>query len=135
MAPIQSMVAAHIDHPAKRGVEVRVLVDQIGSLGLGKSFFHPLIAAGGKFAWFRTAHPLRNRWIFHLRNHRKLQIIDGRIAFVGGMNMAREYAGEDPEIGPWRDVQLEIVGGAAKKLQMVFADRGLSARASDFRSS
>jgi len=41
----------------------------------------PLIAAGGKFAWFRTAHPLRNRWTFNLRNHRKLQVIDGRIAF------------------------------------------------------
>jgi cardiolipin synthase len=103
-------------------VEVRVLVDQIGSLGLRKSFFRPLIEAGGKFAWFRTAHPLRHSWMFHLRNHRKLQVIDGRYAFVGGMNMAREYAGEDPAIGPWRDVQLEIVGGAAKKLQMVFAD-------------
>lgn len=112
----------HLVAAAARGVEVRVLVDQIGSLGLGKSFFRPLIDAGGQFAWFRTAHPLRNRWIFHLRNHRKLQVIDGRIAFVGGMNMGREYAGEDPAIGPWRDVQLEIVGGAAKKLQMVFAD-------------
>jgi cardiolipin synthase len=112
----------HLVAAARRGVEVRVLLDQIGSLGLRRSFFHPLIEAGGKFAWFRTAHPLRNRWTFNLRNHRKLQIIDGRIAFVGGMNMAREYAGEDPEIGPWRDVQIELTGGAAKKLQMVFAD-------------
>ncbi len=112
----------HLVAAAQRGVEVRVLLDQIGSLGLRRSFFQPLIDAGGKFAWFRTAHPLRNRWMFHLRNHRKLQIIDGRIAFVGGMNMGREYAGEDPEIGPWRDVQLEIIGGAAKKLQMIFAD-------------
>lgn len=107
---------------AQRGVEVRVLLDQIGSLGLTRRFFRPLENAGGKFAWFRTAHPLRNRWTFNLRNHRKLQIIDGRHAFVGGMNMAREYAGEDPAIGAWRDVQLEITGAAAKKLQMVFAD-------------
>lgn len=112
----------HLVAAAQRGVEVRVLVDQIGSLGLRKSFFQQLLAAGGKFAWFRTAHPLRNRWTFHLRNHRKLQVIDGRIAFVGGMNMAREYAGEDPAIGPWRDVQLELTGGAARKLQMIFAD-------------
>ncbi len=77
---------------------------------------------GGKFAWFRTAHPLRNRWTFNLRNHRKLQIIDGRYAFVGGMNMGREYAGEDPQVGAWRDVQIEVTGPAAKKLQMVFAD-------------
>ena len=112
----------HLAAAAKRGVEVRVLVDQIGSIGLRRSFFDPLCQAGGKFAWFRTAHPLRNRWAFHLRNHRKLQIIDGRIAFVGGMNMAREYAGEDPKIGPWRDIQIELVGGVAKRLQMAFAD-------------
>jgi cardiolipin synthase len=112
----------HLVAAARRGVEVRVLLDQIGCLGLSRSFFGPLIDAGAKFAWFRTAHPLRNRWLFNLRNHRKLQIIDGRIAFVGGMNMGREYAGEDPAVGPWRDVQLEIIGGAAKKLQMIFAD-------------
>ncbi len=112
----------HLIAAAKRGVEVRALVDQIGSLGLRRSFFRALLAAGGKFAWFRTAHPLRNRWTFHLRNHRKLQIIDGRIAFVGGMNMGREYAGENPAIGPWRDVQLELTGGVARKLQMIFAD-------------
>lgn len=45
------------------------------------------------FAWFRTAHPFRNRWTFTLRNHRKVQIIDGAHVFVGGMNMGREYAG------------------------------------------
>ena len=112
----------HLVAAARRGVEVRVLIDQIGSIGLRRSFFDPLCEAGGKFAWFRTAHPLRNRWTFHLRNHRKLQVIDGRIAFVGGMNMAREYAGEDPKVGPWRDVQIELTGGVAKRLQMVFAD-------------
>lgn len=112
----------HLVAAAGRGVEVRVLLDQIGSFGLRRSFFDPLVEAGGKFAWYRTAHPLRNRWTFNLRNHRKLQIIDGHIAFVGGMNMAREYAGEDPELGPWRDIQIELTGGAAKRLQMAFAD-------------
>ena len=112
----------HLTAAAKRGVEVRLLIDQIGSLGLRKSFFAPLIEAGGKFAWFRTAHPLRHRWTFHLRNHRKLQIIDGLHAFVGGMNIGREYASEDPASGKWRDVQVEITGAAAKKLQAVFAD-------------
>ena len=112
----------HLVAAARRGVEVRVLIDQVGSFGLRRSFFAPLVEAGGKFAWFRDAHPVRNLWAFHLRNHRKLQIIDGRHGFVGGMNMGREYAGEDPAIGAWRDVQLEITGGATKKLQMIFAD-------------
>lgn len=107
---------------AKRGIEVRLLLDPIGCFGLRKSHFSRLIQAGGKFAWFRTAHPLRNQWTFTLRNHRKLQIIDGRHCFVGGMNMGREYAGEDPATGPWRDLQLEISGGAVRKFQMIFSD-------------
>lgn len=107
---------------ARRGVEVRLLLDPIGCFGLRRSHFARLIEAGGKFAWFRTAHPLRNQWTFTLRNHRKLQIIDCQRCFVGGMNMGREYAGEDPAIGPWRDIQIEITGGAARKFQMIFAD-------------
>lgn len=107
---------------ARRGVEVRLLLDPIGCFGLRRSHFARLTEAGGKFAWFRTANPLRNQWTFTLRNHRKLQIIDCRRCFVGGMNMGREYAGEDPAIGSWRDIQLEITGGAARKFQMIFAD-------------
>ena len=107
---------------AQRGVEVRLLVDPVGSFGVRRSHFDGLTKAGGKFAWFRTAHPLRNRWTFTLRNHRKLQIIDCRTCFIGGMNMGREYAGEDPKVGPWRDLQIEITGGATRKFQMVFAD-------------
>ncbi|HEV7868163.1 MAG TPA: cardiolipin synthase [Chthoniobacteraceae bacterium] len=112
----------HLTAAARRGIQVRVLLDQLGCFGLTRSFFREYEEAGGQFSWFRTAHPFRNRWTFNLRNHRKLQIIDGRHAFIGGMNMASEYAGEDPKIGPWQDVQLEVTGAAAKKLQMVFAD-------------
>jgi cardiolipin synthase A/B len=113
-------ILEHLAAAARRGV--RLLLDPIGCFGLRRSHFRPLIEAGGKLAWFRTAHPLRNQWTFSLRNHRKLQIIDGRHCFVGGMNMGREYAGEDPRIGPWRDIQLEITGDAARKFQMIFAD-------------
>ncbi len=112
----------HLVAAARRGVEVRLLLDRVGSFGLSRSRFAPLVAAGGKFAWFRTAHPFRNRWTFTLRNHRKVQIIDGAHVFVGGMNMGREYAGEDPAIGCWRDVQIEISGVVARKFQMIFAD-------------
>lgn len=112
----------HLVAAAQRGVEVRLLLDPIGCFGLRRSYFARLIEAGGRFAWFRTAHPFRNRWTFTLRNHRKLQIIDGRRCFVGGMNMGREYAGEDPKVGRWRDVQIEIGGAAVRKFQMIFAD-------------
>jgi cardiolipin synthase len=54
--------------------------------------------------------------------HRKLQIIDGTIALVGGMNIGREHEGLDAAIGPWRDVQVEVTGAVACELQEVFAD-------------
>src|SRR5262245_34847446 len=96
----------HLVAAARRGVEVRLLLDPIGCFGLRRSHFARLVEAGGKFACFRSAHPLSNQWTFTLLNHRKLQIIDCAHCFVGGMNMGREYAGEDPAIGPWRDIQM-----------------------------
>lgn len=107
---------------AKRGVEVRVLVDEIGSVLLPSRYFQPLVDAGGEFSWFLTINPRRNRFLFNLRNHRKLQIIDGHTAFVGGMNVGREYQGLDPSVGPWRDLQIELQGPAAGVLQESFAD-------------
>lgn len=107
---------------AKRGVEVRILIDEMGSLGLRSKVFAPLVAAGGKFSWALTIDPLRNRFFWHLRNHRKLQVIDGAVAFVGGMNVGCEYFGEDPAIGPWRDAQLRLTGPIVAQLQESFAD-------------
>lgn len=107
---------------ARRGVQVRLLCDQMGCFGVRESFFQPIRDAGGKFAWFRTVHPTQNRWVFNLRNHRKIQIIDGHISFVGGMNIGREYMGEDPKSGSWRDVQVRLEGQVAAVLQRVFAD-------------
>ena len=117
----RELVAA-LAEAAGRGVEVRLLCDKLGCFGTPRRLFNPLTDAGGRFAWFRTVNPLQNRWIFNLRNHRKLQIIDGETAFVGGMNVGREHMGEDPACGPWRDVQVRLRGQIAAALQRVFAD-------------
>ncbi len=107
---------------ARRGVEVRVLIDEIGSVLLRARHFAPLVEAGGEFSWFLTLNPLRNRYLVNLRNHRKVQIIDGAVAFVGGMNVGIEYLGLDPKVGPWRDLQAEFTGPLACTLQECFAD-------------
>jgi cardiolipin synthase len=107
---------------ARRGVEVRLLLDEIGCWPLPRRFLKPLIDAGGKFSWCMTIDPTRNRYFFHLRNHRKLQVIDGTKAFVGGMNVGREYAGKDPALGRWRDVQVGLSGPVVSTLQSSFAD-------------
>jgi cardiolipin synthase len=107
---------------ARRGVAVRLLLDRIGSKNAKAEFFRPLVEAGGKVSWFRTINPLRNDFSLHLRNHRKLQIVDARIAFVGGMNIGKEYQGENADLGFWRDSQIELRGNVVITLQHVFAE-------------
>jgi cardiolipin synthase A/B len=105
---------------ARRGVAVRLLVDELGSFETKDALFRPLIEAGGEFSWFYTLHPRRNRFFLNLRNHRKLQIIDGASAWVGGMNIGREYQGRDPEVGDWHDLQMRLSGPAVADLQDSF---------------
>ncbi|HEY1794362.1 MAG TPA: cardiolipin synthase [Opitutaceae bacterium] len=114
---LQALVGA-----ARRGVVVRLLLDGVGSHGLAEDLMKELRAAGGRFSWFQSLDPKRNRFFLNLRNHRKLAVIDGASAFVGGMNIGREYEGLDPELGHWRDVQVEVDGPVVRELQDVFAD-------------
>jgi cardiolipin synthase len=107
---------------ARRGVRVRVLLDELGCLGLTRRYFRRLVEAGGEFSWCHTFYPRHNRYFFNLRNHRKLQVIDSRDAFVGGMNFGREYLGLDPALGAWNDLQAEVRGPVVKQLQQVFAE-------------
>lgn len=107
---------------AKRGVKVRILIDEIGSLHTSEKFFRPLVEAGGKFAWFSSLQFRKNRFFINLRNHRKIIIIDGIECYVGGMNIGKEYAGENPQLGRWFDMQIRFKGELASVLQQCFAD-------------
>ena len=107
---------------ARRGVIVRLLLDGVGSHGLPENALTEFKQAGGHFSWFQSLDPMRLRFFMNLRNHRKLQIIDGAIAFVGGMNIGREHEGFDAALGSWRDVQVEVHGSIAAELQEGFAD-------------
>ena len=107
---------------ARRGVIVRLLLDGVGSHSFTENLLSDYLSAGGHFSWFQSLDPRRKRFFLNLRNHRKLQIIDGTVAFVGGMNIGREYEGLDVTLGHWRDVQVEATGSVACELQEVFAD-------------
>jgi len=113
-------ILALLTAAAQRGVMVKLILDEMGSLSLPKTHFQSLVDAGGNFSWFNALHLVRNRWNFSLRNHRKLQIIDGEVAFVGGMNIGREYMSEDPKFGQWKDVQIQITGPVIKNLCQTF---------------
>jgi cardiolipin synthase len=108
---------------ARDGVEVRVLVDAVGSAALPRSFWDPLVEAGGHAATFSPVRfRFRRRDRVDFRNHRKLVIVDGRVGFTGGINIGREYLGLDPEHGDWRDTHMRIEGPAVSGLQLAFAE-------------
>lgn len=129
----------HLTRKAAEGVEVRVLCDAIGSVGLPPDFWEPLRAAGGyaeSFAPLMKLIPrLRRRDRVDFRNHRKIIVVDGRIGFTGGINVGKEYLGLDPEIGRWRDAHVRIEGPAVMNLQQAFLHDWLMTTGEAFDSS
>ncbi len=107
---------------ARQGVEVRLLVDGVGTGTLRRRLRKPLEEAGVKIATFIPVSLLRLRIRVNLRNHRKIVVVDGEVAFTGGMNIGDEYLGKDPTFGYWRDTFLELRGPAAAALQRVFTE-------------
>jgi len=108
---------------ARRGVRVRVLLDALGSAKLGVRFFADLTAAGGEIAWF---HPSRfwRYWykpVVNLRTHRKIVVIDNRIAFTGGINVTDDQ-NERLNTHAYRDLHLRIDGDVVRSLQQVFIE-------------
>lgn len=103
------------------GVEVRVLIDALGSLGTSRQL-ERLRAAGGKFARFLPLTAGLNRFAPNLRNHRKIVVCDGRIGFVGGLNVGDEYLGRRYRDRSWYDAHLRLEGPAVGDLQRVFVE-------------
>ena len=106
---------------ARQGVQVRLVIDAIGSFGTKKSYFQPLLSAGGRVAWY---HPIDWKdWPnFDHRTHRKLLIIDGKLGFVGGADYADHWIENEDGKLPWRDTVLRVEGGVVGSLNTVFAE-------------
>ncbi|MGX7059268.1 cardiolipin synthase [Vagococcus humatus] len=105
---------------AKRGVQVRVLIDAWGSTSLKRNFFKPLEEAGGEV---ETFFPILVPYLsprLQYRNHRKIVVIDGKIGYTGGFNVGDEYLGVVKKFGYWRDNHVRIVGDAVYALQNRF---------------
>lgn len=107
---------------ARAGVRVRLLLDAVGARA-SRRFFAPLLEAGGELAWF---HPTRFGRVWkrpwaNLRTHRKIVVIDGHIAYTGGMNVC-DIQDETLEDAAYRDLHLRIEGRAVRSLQLVFVE-------------
>ncbi|MCP8967973.1 cardiolipin synthase [Ectobacillus ponti] len=105
---------------AQEGVEVRLLLDRVGSHLLSRKSIRELRRAGVHFAF---CHNPRFPYFFYSinqRNHRKITVIDGKIGYVGGFNIGEEYLGNDPKLGNWRDYHLRLTGEGVQDLQTQF---------------
>ena len=109
---------------AKAGIECRLLLDAVGCRRLGRQFLGPLLKAGVRVAFYLPLYlfPLRKRWSLHLRNHRKIAVIDGRTAFLGSQNIGDEYRGRRQNLSPWYDTHMRLSGPAALFVQQTFAE-------------
>lgn len=105
---------------AKQGVKVNLLYDKIGSRKLSSNYLKSLRNHGIKVNGFGSNRRKGNRFQINFRNHRKILIVDGQVAFMGGLNIGDEYLGKNPRFGSWRDTHLEIRGPAVQCLQSVF---------------
>ncbi len=101
---------------AQQGVEVRILYDAMGCRSASKKFWKDLEKQGMHIAVFFPALFGRLHLRVNYRNHRKIAIIDGRVGYVGGFNVGKEYIGLDPKFGHWRDTHLRIEGSAVVSL-------------------
>lgn len=102
---------------AKEGVKVRLLYDEIGSKKISPNFFKELRLAGGEVEVFFPSLLRPVNFRINNRNHRKLSIIDGEIAYIGGFNVGDEYLGLAKKFGYWRDTHFRIKGNAINQIQ------------------
>ncbi len=106
---------------ARGGVEVRLLVDALGSRRAGP-LLNALRRAGGRAAEFLPPRIRGGGVMPGLRNHRKILVCDGQVAFTGGLNIGDEYVNKSPRFPSWRDTHARVRGPAVLALQRVFAE-------------
>jgi cardiolipin synthase A/B len=111
---------------AREGVEVRVVLDGLGSLGCPSSYFDDLRAAGGRIEWYQSVKFSKLPHYNH-RSHREVLVCDGQIGFIGGAGVADQWYHGHKGKPRWRDTMVRVVGDAVPNLQATFAENWLEA--------
>lgn len=118
-------LAKRLIERAQAGVKVFLLYDDIGSTGMPKRYRTQLRDAGVKVAGFNQRHKFLRVYgpsRINYRNHRKIVVVDGEHAWVGGHNVGVEYLGQDPKFGRWRDTHVRVSGPAALGCALLFRE-------------
>ena len=105
---------------ASQGVRVFLLLDALGCAKIHRKFLLPLLNAGGRTAFFMPMLHLPFRGRANLRNHRKILLVDGKMAIIGGMNLAHDYMGPNKNVDYWQDLSLQIDGPAVAQVYEIF---------------
>ena len=96
---------------AEEKVRIYFLYDEVGSHRLSNAYIHELATAGVDIRPFTTTKGgWKNRLQLNFRNHRKIVVVDGQVALLGGLNVGDEYMGRDPAMGAWRDTHVKMIG-------------------------
>ncbi|MDQ8733045.1 cardiolipin synthase [Paenibacillus sp. LHD-38] len=109
-----------LSRKAREGIEVRVVYDGIGSLHLSAAFVEELRLAGAETSCFLPPKVALFDRKLNYRNHRKIVVVDGKVGFLGGINIGDEYLGKEPKLGFWRDTHLQLHGDSVYYLQELF---------------
>lgn len=131
----------------QHGVTVNVMVDAVGTLQVPQAFFERMQAAGIHVLTFNPVNPAKlngNSWTINQRDHRKLLIVDGKVAFTGGINISADYARSSlfrarapatrTDVG-WRDTQIKVEGPAVAAFQWLFVRHWTAQDADDLREA
>jgi cardiolipin synthase len=130
----------------RQGVTVNVLYDAVGTLTVPQTFFERMRAAGVHLVAFNPVNPAarKGKWELNNRDHRKLMVVDGKIAFTGGINISSTYANsslfrskqrasqnaDESKVG-WRDTHIKVEGPAVASLQWSFVNNWVRQEAGD----
>jgi cardiolipin synthase len=112
----------HLVARAQAGVRIYFLYDEIGSYKLPGSYLRELQQAGAHVSAFHSTRGRTNHLQLNFRNHRKIVVIDGETAFVGGHNVGDEYVSRNSQFGRWRDTHVSIKGPVVEEIQFCFVE-------------
>lgn len=107
---------------AREGVRIYFLYDPVGCIKLPPSYTREMVKAGIETRPFQGVAEKRRRLQINFRNHRKIVLVDGHTAYVGGHNVGDEYLGKHPKLTPWRDTHVKVAGPSVLNVQLSFVE-------------